>query len=306
MIYTLTLNPSIDYHMDPLSLNFGQTNRSRAERHTYGGKGINVSVVLHRLGVDTVALGAVGGFTGAEIVRLVEAEGVRTDFISLSKGDSRINVKLAGRPETEINAAGPNVTEAEREALIARLEQAGAGDTVVLSGSVPASLGTGFYAYLMRRLSLQGVRIVLDASGGDLARGLPVGPYLVKPNRAEAEAYIGQPLRTEQELIYAMTVMQSRGAKNVLLSLGADGALFLSEHGEVFRARGFRGHVVNTVGAGDSMLAGFLAYADRDPAEAFLMAMSAGSAAAFSPALPEKDTILSVYEREGLGAITRL
>ena len=307
MIYTLTLNPSIDYHMDPMSLNYGHTNRSRAESYTYGGKGINVSVVLKNLGVETVALGLVGGYTGREICRLVEAEGVKTDFVSLSEGVSRINVKLSGRPETEINAAGPNVTEEEREALIARLEQAGEGDTVVLSGSVPASLGAGFYAYLMRRLSLQGIRVVLDASGPDLIRGLAMGPYLVKPNRAEAEAFIGQELKTEQELIYAMGVMQGRGAKNVLLSLGADGALFLSENGAVYRAQGFRGHVVNTVGAGDSMLAGFLAYADDHTAEeAFLMAMAAGSAAAFSPALPEKDAILAIYEREGLTAVTRI
>ncbi|MBO5109807.1 MAG: 1-phosphofructokinase family hexose kinase [Clostridia bacterium] len=298
MIFTLTLNPSIDYHMDPLSLNYGRTNRSRQESYTYGGKGINVSVVLHRLGVDTVALGPVGGYTGEEIRRLLATEGVKTDFLPLSEGISRINVKLSGHPETEINANGPVITADERDALVRQLLEIGPGNTVVLSGSVPGSLGTGFYAKLMQPLNERRIRIVLDASGGELVRGLDKNPYLVKPNLAEAEAYIGHPLKTEREQIYAMTVMQSRGAKNVILSRGAAGALYLSEDGRLFRADGFRGHVVHTVGAGDSMLAGFLSVGDGDPREAFLMAMSAGSAAAFSAGLPDRDGIMAVYERE--------
>ena len=307
MIYTLTLNPSIDYHMDPMSLNYGKTNRSRAEHYTYRGKGINVSVVLNRLGVDTVALGPIGGYTGAEIARLVKAEGVKTDFTLLSEGVSRINVKLSGHPETEINADGPHVTDVEKEALIEKLLATKAGDTVVLSGSVPGSIGTGFYAKLMARLAGRGIRFVLDASGGEFARALAMGPYLVKPNLAEAEAYIGQPLKTEQEQIYAMTVMQSRGAKNVILSRGAAGALFLAEDGRIWRADGFRGHVINTVGAGDSMLAGFLsACGENDPREAFLLAMCAGSAAAFSPALPYPDAILAVRAREQADGVTQI
>ena len=299
MIYTLTLNPSIDYHMDPMSLNFGETNRSRQEAYSYGGKGINVSVVLNRLGVETVALGFVGGFTGEEIRRLLAEEGVKTDFLSLSEGVSRINVKLSGHPETEINADGPVITAEERNALIDKLASIGAGDTLVLSGSVPGSLGVGFYAKAMKPLADRGVRIVLDASGNEFARGLSLNPYLVKPNLAEAEAFIGHPLKTEQEQIYAMTVIQSRGARNVILSRGAAGALFLSEQGEIYRADGFRGHVVNTVGAGDSMLAGFLSACDTgDDKEAFLMAMCTGSAAAFAPALPDRDGITAVYERE--------
>lgn len=306
MIYTLTLNPSIDYHMDPLSLNYGKTNRSRSERYTYGGKGINVSVVLYRLGVDTVALGPVGGYTGEEIRRLLAAEGIRTDFTPLSCGISRINVKLSGHPETEINADGPVITPEERDAMIRQLTAVAPGDTVVLSGSVPGSIGTGFYAKIMRSLNAQGVRVVLDASGGELVRGLDQNPFLVKPNLAEAEAYIGHPLKTEQEQIYAMTVMQSRGAKNVILSRGAAGALFLSEDGRIYRADGFRGHVVNTVGAGDSMLAGFLAACDGgDPGEAFLMAMCAGSAAAFSDGLPDREGIMAVREREA-NSITQI
>ena len=299
MIYTLTLNPSIDYHMDPMSLNFGKTNRSRQEAYSYGGKGINVSVVLNRLGVETVALGFVGGFTGEEIRRLLAEEGVKTDFLSLSEGVSRINVKLSGHPETEINADGPVITAEERNALIDKLASIGAGDTLVLSGSVPGSLGVGFYAKAMKPLADRGVRIVLDASGNEFARGLSLNPYLVKPNLAEAEAFIGHPLKTEQEQIYAMTVIQSRGARNVILSRGAAGALFLSEQGEIYRADGFRGHVVNTVGAGDSMLAGFLSACDTgDDKDAFLMAMCTGSAAAFAPALPDRDGITAVYERE--------
>lgn len=299
MIYTLTLNPSIDYHMDPMSLNFGKTNRSRCETYTYGGKGINVSVVLNRLGVDTVALGFVGGYTGEEIRRLLAEEGVKTDFLTLSEGVSRINVKLSGHPETEINADGPMITAEERDALTEKLASIGAGDTLVLSGSVPGSLGVGFYAKTARALSERGVRIVLDASGSELARGLSLNPYLVKPNLSEAEAFIGHALKTEQEQIYAMTVIQSRGARNVILSRGAAGALFLSEQGEVYRADGFRGHVVNTVGAGDSMLAGFLSVCDKASAkEAFLMAMCAGSAAAFSPELPDRNGVTAVYDRE--------
>ena len=285
--------------MDPMSLNFGKTNRSRQEAYSYGGKGINVSVVLNRLGVETVALGFVGGFTGEEIRRLLAEEGVKTDFLSLSEGVSRINVKLSGHPETEINADGPVITAEERNALIDKLASIGAGDTLVLSGSVPGSLGVGFYAKAMKPLADRGVRIVLDASGNEFARGLSLNPYLVKPNLAEAEAFIGHPLKTEQEQIYAMTVIQSRGARNVILSRGAAGALFLSEQGEIYRADGFRGHVVNTVGAGDSMLAGFLSACDTgDDKDAFLMAMCTGSAAAFAPALPDRDGITAVYERE--------
>jgi 1-phosphofructokinase len=226
-------------------------------------------------------------------------EGVKTDFLSLSEGVSRINVKLSGHPETEINADGPVITAEERNALIDKLASIGAGDTLVLSGSVPGSLGVGFYAKAMKPLADRGVRIVLDASGNEFARGLSLNPYLVKPNLAEAEAFIGHPLKTEQEQIYAMTVIQSRGARNVILSRGAAGALFLSEQGEIYRADGFRGHVVNTVGAGDSMLAGFLSACDTDDdKEAFLMAMCTGSAAAFSPELPDRGGIAAVYERE--------
>ena len=302
MVYTVTFNPALDYVMHQKGpLQPGQTNRSSGEQICYGGKGINVSYVLGQLGVESTALGFVAGFTGRELERGVHDMGVRTRFISLPEGMTRINVKLKGDSETEINAAGPAIDEASQEALLQILEELREGDILILSGSIPASLPADTYAGILKRIAGRGIDFAVDATGALLLETLSYGPLLIKPNLAELCELFGVEEIPREELFSYGRRLQEMGARHVLISLGPDGAALLSEDGREFSAPAAPGVPVNTVGAGDSMLAGFLAEirSSGDPKEALLTGIAAGAATAFSPVLGTGEEIRRI--RAGLG-----
>ncbi len=282
MIYTVTLNPALDYVMQTPKLNIGETNRSEKEDIQFGGKGINVSVMLSRLGQPTVALGFVAGFTGDKLETLVQKTGVKTDFIRLPSGETRINVKIKGEQETEINAGGPLIDRDSLKLLCEKLQSLQDGDTLVLAGSIPKSLPENIYAQLIDRVKEKDIRLVIDATGNALLSTLPYCPFLIKPNRAELEELCGYSLTTAEEIGKAALCLQQKGAKNVLVSLGGDGALLLTQTGETYILSAPEGTVKNAVGAGDSMVAGFLTGIQDGYETALKWGVAAGSATAFS------------------------
>ena len=295
MIYTVTFNPAIDYVMRLPVLRPGETNRAVTSQIQFGGKGVNVSCVLRELGVENTALGFVAGFTGNALAEHLSALGVRTDFIRLPEGNTRINVKLktseGSTKETEINAAGPAIPDACLQALLAKLDTLTEGDTLVLAGSIPASLPRNTYSRILSRLAGRGIRFVVDAEGALLTAVLPYRPFLVKPNRAELEGIMGRELPTDEDLRKAAAELQRQGAVNVLVSLGGDGALLLDEHGTVHRCPAHPIPPVNTVGAGDSMVAGFLAGVDRGYGYALRLGMACGGATAGAEGLATAESI---------------
>ena len=295
MIYTLTFNPALDYIMRLPVLREGETNRAASAEIQFGGKGINVSCVLASLGVESTALGFVAGFTGEALTAHLSSSGIRTDFIPLPEGNTRINVKLktpeGDHPETEINASGPAIPADCLEALYGKLDGLTAGDTLVLAGSIPPSLPRDAYRAIMERLGGRGIRFAVDAEGALLTETLPYHPFLVKPNRAELEGIVGHPLPTEEDLWNAATDLQGRGAQNVLVSLGGDGAILLAEDKNIHRGSALPILPVNTVGAGDSAVAGFLAGVDNGYAYALRLAMACGGATAASEGLATRESI---------------
>lgn len=295
MIYTVTFNPAIDYVMRLPVLRPGETNRAVTSQIQFGGKGVNVSCVLRELGVENTALGFVAGFTGNALAEHLSALGVRTDFIRLPEGNTRINVKLktseGSTKETEINAAGPAIPDACLQSLLAKLDTLTEGDTLVLAGSIPASLPRNTYSRILSRLAGKGIRFVVDAEGALLTAVLPYRPFLIKPNRVELEGIMGRDLPTDEDLQEAATELQRQGAMNVLVSLGGDGALLLDEHGTVHRCPAHAIPPVNTVGAGDSTVAGFLAGADRGYGYALRLGMACGGATAGAEGLATVESI---------------
>ncbi len=280
MIYTVTFNPALDYSMHVQGLLLGATNRSSREAMVFGGKGINVSAVLTALGVPGVALGFVAGFTGEALLEMLKEAGIVADMIRLPHGMTRINVKLKGEVESEINATGPAIDEGALAALMEKLACLTAGDTLVLSGSVPPSLSRDIYQKIAASLSDRGVRVVLDAERDLLLPMLPYRPFLIKPNKRELADMVGKALSSRDEIVCAARELQAMGAQNVLVSLGGEGALLLSEAGEVLFAEAVGGKPVNTVGAGDSTVAGFLAGYEKGIRYAFSLALAAGGATA--------------------------
>jgi 1-phosphofructokinase len=293
MVYTVTLNPAIDYVVGLDTLEPGAINRNRREQIQFGGKGINVSNVLRCLGVDTVALGFVAGFTGDALEKGLRDLGLATDFIPVEQGMTRINVKIKAAEETEINGIGPEITASDVQKLYALLEQAGAGDMVVLSGSVPKCLGADIYAEILKRLEGKGIRTVVDATGQALKAALEYRPFLIKPNLRELEDFFGEPMNSNKKIEIAAIKMREMGAQNVLVSMAGDGAMLLDETGAVHRIRCPEGTVINSVGAGDSMVAGFLAGYLRtaDYGYALKLGTAAGSATAFSVGLGTAEQI---------------
>lgn len=298
MISTVTFNPSLDYIVRVDDMRLGVINRTTYEKVLPGGKGVNVSIVLGNLGHESRALGFVAGFTGAELVRLCEASGVTCDFIHVAEGMTRVNVKVKSNEETELNGQGPKISEADVEGLLVRLDALGEGDTLVISGSVPASLPHDMYERIMARLEGRGVRIAVDAERDLLTRVLPHRPFLVKPNNHELGDIFGVTLRTRDEVVPYARRLQEMGAANVLVSMAGEGGVLVAETGEVFESPAARGTVVNSVGAGDSSVAGFLAglIETGSHERAFRMALAAGSASAFSDHLatrPEVEALLA-------------
>ncbi len=292
MIYTVTFNPAIDYVMHTGVLESGKTNRSEREEIYFGGKGINVSYVLSQLGMPTTALGFAAGFLGDALVDAVNSWGINADFIRLPHGNTRINVKLKGSAETEINAEGPQIDSASLCALYERLDTIREGDTLVLAGSVPSSLPRDIYESILKRLSHRGVRFVVDATGSLLVNTLQYKPFLIKPNIDELCEILNTKVQTEDEIIAAARKLQKMGAQHVLVSLGADGALLLAKSGAVYRKAACVGKAVNTVGCGDSMLAGFLCGIEKGEEYALSLGNAAGGATAFKPWLASKEDIL--------------
>lgn len=299
MVYTVTLNPSLDYHLYLPSLSVGNVHRAQHTGITFGGKGINVSVILTRLGIPNTALGFVAGFTGDELCARLNEAGVQQDMIRLENGHTRINVKLHASDETEINAAGATVTPDAMEVLLGKLGSLNSGDALVLSGSIPPSLPIDVYGKIMAHMRNKGIRCVVDAEGDALLATLPYAPFLIKPNLHELSMLVGERLKTDAEIISAARGLQARGAQNVLVSLGARGAILLDADGGCHIAPAFDGDPVNTVGAGDSMVAGFLAGLPEGYASALRMGLAAGGATACAEGLGEKETILALYYSHG-------
>ena len=294
MIYTVTFNPAIDYVVQLDSpLEIGGVNRASAEHCVLGGKGINVSGVLTELGCGNVALGFVAGETGAWLERGLAARGQRTDFIRLDSGMTRINVKIKGAEETELNGAGPQITPEAMEQLYRKLDALLPGDVLVLAGSIPACLPQDTYQQILTRLKGKGVRTAVDATGQLLMNVLPYRPFLIKPNHHELAELLGRELYGDQEIAGAARVLQQKGARNVLVSMAGEGALLLDEEGWVHRIGTPQGRVVNSVGAGDSMLAGFMAgYLDSGCYDyALRLGTACGSATAFCLGLAQRPQI---------------
>lgn len=293
MIYTVTFNPALDYvvRMDALAL--GQVNRTVSEDVQLGGKGINVSWVLRELGHENVALGFVAGFTGKAIEDGLAAKGIATNFIHLPAGLTRINVKLKAGEETEINGKGPDISAEALEELFHKLDALGEGDVLVLAGSIPASMPSDVYESILARLEGKNVLCAVDATRDLLVNVLKYKPFLIKPNNHELGEIFGRVLTTDEEIRECAEKLQQQGARNVLVSMAGDGAMLLDENGGCHRLAAYKGKVKNSVGAGDSMVAGFLAgYLDSgDYAHALRVGSAAGSATAFSDVLATRSEI---------------
>ncbi|EJO23742.1 1-phosphofructokinase [Selenomonas sp. FOBRC6] len=299
MIYTVTFNPSIDYIVRLENFTAGEINRVNYEQILPGGKGINVSIVLKNLGHDSTALGFLAGFTGIAMQQMLHAFGVTDDFVRLDDGFSRINVKIKAESETEINGQGPVITEEAQRALFAKLDRLQSGDTLVLAGSIPNTLPDDIYERIMEHLEGRGIRIVVDATKNLLRRVLKYRPFLIKPNNHELGEMFGVELKTDDDIILHAKKLQEEGATNVLISMAGDGAILLTAEGVFYRSAAPKGTLVNSVGAGDSMVAGFLAgfmESDGSYEHAFYMGVATGSASAFSPNLATREEALALLK----------
>lgn len=299
MIYTVTFNPALDYVMQVPSLLPGGTNRALGEELQAGGKGINVSFVLAQLRQDSIALGFLAGDTGELLRSRVEKMGVKTDFVTLPAGQTRINVKVKGQVETELNGRGPDIPPQSLDALFTRLDALKKGDTLVLSGSVPVSLSAHTYEDILKRTANKGIRCVVDAAGELLQNALPCRPFLIKPNLRELEELVGKELAANDipALTQAVQELRERGAENVMVSLGAHGALLAAADGKIYTQKAPAGTLKNSVGAGDSTVAGFLTAYEKGYTHALRLAVAAGSATAFSLGLATKAEIEAAYRQ---------
>lgn len=298
MVYTVTFNPAIDYVVRTDELIIGRTNRSRSEQMFIGGKGINVSIVLAELGIRSAALGFVAGFTGKAIEDGAAEKGVETDFVHLEGGCSRINVKIKSAEETELNGQGPTIPEKALNELFEKLDKTEDGDILVLAGSVPDTLPGDIYEKILARLSGKRIKVIVDAAKDLLLNVLKYKPFLVKPNNHELGEMFGRELATESEIIEHARRLREMGAVNVLVSMAGDGAILVDEHGNVHKCGVCRGTVRNSVGAGDSMVAGFIAgSADGDYEYALKLGTAAGGATAFSDELAKKEEIFELLKQ---------
>ena len=299
MIYTVTLNPAIDYIMRMDELHMGITNRSNSEEYYCGGKGINVSLVLAELDIPSTALGFIAGFVGDAIDKWVANTYVTTDFIRLKSGISRINVKIKAGAETEINGQGPDISEDELEALMMKVDHIQDGDTLVLAGSIPSTLPDDTYERMLERISNKDVRIVVDATKQLLVNSLKYKPFLIKPNKQELSEIFDVDVQTKEDIITYAKKLQDMGARNVLISLGGDGAMLVDEDGQIHEAGVIKEKVVNTVGSGDSMVAGFVAGYEMKNSYSYALTLGSvcGNATAFLPWLATKEKINELLEK---------
>ena len=303
LIYTVTFNPSLDYIVGVKDFKLGATNRTSYEQMLAGGKGINVSYVLKNLGFESTAIGFLAGFVGEELKRRIVADGINADFLTLEDGISRINVKLKDIDGTEINGMGPDIAPDKVKELRAKINALNAGDILVLAGSIPQSMPDTIYMDIMADLQGRGVNIVVDATRDLLMNVLSYKPFLIKPNNHELGEIFGVELSTREEVVPYAKKLQEKGARNVLVSMAGEGAVLIDENGCVYMSEAPKGKVVNAVGAGDSMVAGFVAgYLEKKNYEyAFHKGLAAGSASAFSEQLATKaevEALLSKIEGE--------
>lgn len=303
MIYTATFNPALDYTMEINRLTPGKVNRAQKTHITPGGKGINVSIVLKNLGIENRIMGFIGGFTGMAIEDSLKKLGHTTDFVHLSNGMTRVNVKVLDAETTDLNAEGPDITSADLNHFYEKLKKMKKDDTLILSGAVPPMLPDYSYALILEKLNGKGIRAVVDATGQLLLRTLPLKPYLIKPNIDELEELFSVQIDTKSEVIRYALELKEMGAENVLVSLGSAGAILAAEDGVIYECAAPSGIPMSTVGAGDSMIAGFFYGLDQDESsedrysEALKMAVAAGSATVFSNHLAIKEDILSLAKR---------
>ncbi|MEZ3462106.1 MAG: 1-phosphofructokinase [Lachnospiraceae bacterium] len=298
MVYTVTFNPAIDYvvHMDEMTV--GSVNRAKSEKIYFGGKGINVSIVLKELGIPSKALGFVAGFTGVAIEQGIAEKGIETDFAHLDNGFSRINVKIKSGSETDVNGQGPAIDNRALGELFQKLDNLSDGDTIVLAGSIPDSMPSDSYEKILEHLSGKKIRAVVDATKDLLMNVLKYKPFLIKPNNHELGEMFGVTLNTNEEIEEYARRLKDMGARNVLVSMAGDGALLLDENGETHICGVCKGMVKNSVGAGDSMVAGFIAGSEKGDYEyALKLGTAAGGATAFSDGLAQREEIFGLLEQ---------
>ncbi len=306
MIMTVTFNPSLDYIVSVDDFRTGQVNRTTRELLFPGGKGLNVSMVLKNLGMDSVAVGFMAGFTGRAIEQMMESRGIDTSFIEVEEGISRINVKLRSREETEINGMGPAISAENIDELYKKLDALSRDDILVLAGSIPSVMPESMYMDIMKYLKGRGVRIIVDATRDLLVNVLPLHPFLIKPNNHELGEIFGVRLETKEEVIPYARKMQEKGAENVLISMAGQGALLIDGDGRVTESDPPKGKVRNSVGAGDSMVAGFIygyLTSGGDFERAFYTGLCTGSASAFSDDLATRPEVVSLLDQLGKGGI---
>lgn len=299
MVYTVTFNPSLDYIVAVDDFQLGMTNRTSSELILPGGKGVNVSTLLNNLGIANTAFGFAAGFTGRAIISMLEKNGVKADFIEIEDGLSRINFKLKNIDGTEINGQGPDISDAKVEELLNKLDTLKEGDALVLAGSIPATMSDNIYQTILKRLQGRGILTIVDATSSLLMNVLEYHPFLIKPNHHELGEIYNVELTSREEAVPYAKKLQESGARNVLVSMGGKGAVLVSEDGNVYDAPAPEGLLKNSVGAGDSMVAGFLTgwLNTGSYKEAFRMGVAAGSASAFSDNLATKEQVEDVLNR---------
>lgn len=298
MIYTITFNPALDYIAQVENFKIGEINRTKTETILPGGKGLNVSIVLKNLEIENTALGFVAGFTGEELIRKMESQGVKTDFVKVERGITRINLKISSMSEnqvkeTALNGMGPQITKNDMDILFEKIQKMSTKDIVILSGSIPKNMDKDIYEKICKELKEKGITFIVDSTQELLMNVLKYNPFLIKPNKEELEETLNCKISTKEDIVNAAKTLQKMGAQNVLVSLGNDGALLLTKEDETYYSKVPKGQVVNTVGSGDSMVAGFLAgyYQTQDYEYALKVGVAAGSATAFSIRLATKEDV---------------
>ena len=298
MIYTITFNPALDYISQVENFKIGKINRTKTEKILPGGKGLNVSTVLKNLGIESTALGFIAGFTGKELKRNIEEKGIKTDFIKVEKGITRINVKISSNEETALNGNGPEITEEDINKLLEKIEKITKEDMVILAGNIPRCINNDIYEIICKTLERNNVTFVVDATKELLMNVSKYKPFLIKPNKEELEETFKEKIETKEEIIVHAKKLQLIGAQNVLISLGGEGAILLTTEGKEFYSKAPKGKVLNTVGAGDSMVAGFIAGYEKsgDFEQAFKMGIATGSASSFSMNLATAEEVANLLK----------
>ena len=298
MIYTITFNPALDYISQVDNFEIGKINRTKTEKILPGGKGLNVSTVLKNLGIENTALGFIAGFTGDELKSDIEERGIKTDFIKVEKGITRINVKISSNEETALNGNGPEITEKDIKELLEKIKKIEKEDIVIIAGNIPKFINNNIYEIICKTLEQNKVTFIVDATKELLMNVLKYKPFLIKPNKEELEETFKEKIETKEDIVVHAKKLQLMGAQNVLISLGGDGAILVTAENKEYFSKAPKGKVVNTVGAGDSMVAGFIAGYKKsgDFEKAFKMGIATGSASAFSMNLATAEEVANLLK----------